>query len=79
MTVFADLHSMTEDERIEFIGRSVMESPRSSADNPRMNAFVVEDRDKADRYIQKLMKRFPGIRIIDGLDGPIPACTSRFA
>jgi hypothetical protein len=53
-----DLHKLTEEDRIRMIGRSVI--------NPtRMNAFVVEDDAKADRYIAKLKAMFPEIRVID--------------
>ena len=68
---YADLYSMTEDERIDFIGRSVMNTPATSTDKPVMNAFIVEDDAKADRYIEKLRAKFPGIRVIDRLDGPV--------
>src|SRR4051794_22600592 len=71
MKGYADLHNLSEDERIDFIGRSVMEGPASSGDKPVMNAFVVDDHAKADRYVQKLKQKFPGIRIIDRFDGPV--------
>lgn len=71
MPVFADLADLEEDKRIEMIGDSVMKTPRTSADKPVMNAFVVDDDAKADRYIKKLQDKFPGIRIIDRSDGPI--------
>lgn len=69
MTQFGDLYNLTEDERIDLIGRSVMEGPKTSGDKPKMVAFVVENNKKADRYIRKLEKKFPGIRIIDRFDG----------
>jgi hypothetical protein len=62
---FLDTHRLSEDQRIEMIGRSVMDAPDTSADKPPMNGFVVEDDAKADRYIRKLQAKFPGIRIID--------------
>lgn len=62
---FLDTHRLSENDRIEMIGKSVMNAPASSADKPPMNGFVVEDDAKADRYIKKLQKRFPGIRVID--------------
>ena len=62
---FVDIASLTEDERITMIGRSVMEAPATSADAPIMVAFVVEDEEKARRYTQKLTEQFPGIRVID--------------
>ena len=62
---FLDTHRLNENDRIEMIGKSVMDAPASSADKPPMNGFVVETDAKADRYIAKLQKRFPGIRVID--------------
>jgi hypothetical protein len=70
MAVAADLHRLNENQRIKLIGESVMKGPQSSADKPMMNAFIVEDDTKADRYIRKLTARFPGIRIIDRRPGP---------
>ena len=60
-----DTHRLNENQRIDMIGRSVMDAPQGSADKPPMNGFIVEDNAKADRYIRKLEARFPGIRIID--------------
>ena len=45
---------------------------RSSADKPVIAAFMVEDDAKADHYIKKLQKKFPGIRVIDRFAGPAP-------
>jgi len=71
VTQYGDLYNLTENERIDLIGRSVMEGPKTSADKPIMVAFVVDDHEKADRYIEKLKKKFPEIRIIDKFDGPV--------
>ena len=69
---FFDLKRLNENERIDLIGRSVMDEPASSADKPTMNGFIVENEAKADRYVAKLEKRFPGIRIISRGPGPTP-------
>lgn len=71
MTVGLDLHSMSENDRIKMIGDSVTKGPQSSGDKPLMNAFTVENDVKADRYVRKLAKRFPTVRIIDrsAIDG----------
>ena len=53
--VFADLHSLTEDQRIDLVGRCVMMGQTTG--------FLVEDDEKADRYIKKLTERFPGVQI----------------
>jgi hypothetical protein len=71
MKGYADLADLKEDDRITAIGNTVMSGPASSADKPMMVAFVVDDHAKADRYVEKLQKRFPGIRIIDRFDGPV--------
>jgi hypothetical protein len=76
MPFFADIADFDEDDRIERIGKAVMKAPRSSADKPVVVAFVVEDDAKADRYIKKLQKRFPGIRVIDRFPGPVPDTVS---
>ena len=72
MTFYADIADFDEDTRIEMIGKAVMSGPKSSSDKPVMVAFVVEDDAKADRYIKKLQKKFPGIRVIDRFAGPVP-------
>lgn len=72
MTLYADIADFDEDTRIEMIGNAVMSAPKSSADKPVMAAFVVEDDAKADCYIKKLQKKFPGIREIDRFVGPVP-------
>lgn len=81
MTAFADLHKLEEDQRIELIGEATMRGGKSSADKPPLIAFVVDDDGKkADRYIEKLQKKFPGIRVIDQFKGPTPgAYTVRIA
>lgn len=70
MVAYADIADFDEDTRIEIIGNAVMTTPKSSADKPVVAAFVVENDEKADRYIGKLQERFPGIRIIDRFPGP---------
>ena len=71
MKGYADLYEYEEDDRIKLIGEFVMNGPKSSGDKPIMVAFIVEDHEKAERYIRKLEEKFPGIRIIDRLDGPV--------
>jgi hypothetical protein len=72
MTIGADLHRLEENDRIKLIGHSVMVAPTSSTDKPIMNGFIVETEAKADRYIRKLEKMFPGIRVVDRTAGPTP-------
>jgi hypothetical protein len=71
MTAYIDAASLNENDRIIMIGSSVMKAPASSADKPLVAGFIVETDEKADRYIAKLQKRFPGIRVIDRNPGPV--------
>lgn len=61
---FADLADLDEDRRIEIIGEAVMQSRTTVA------VCVDAIPGKADRYIQKLTERFPGIRIVGRFPGP---------
>ena len=63
---FIDTHRLEEDARIDLIGRTVMASKKTAC-------FITDaDPGKADRYIRKLKKRFPGILILEVLKGPVP-------
>ncbi len=58
MAHFQDIADHAEDERIRQIGEKAMRSKLSVA-------FVTDDEPgKADRYIAKLVERFPGIRVV---------------
>lgn len=63
MKGYADLADLPEDKRIEIIA--------ATAARGEVVGFVVDDEPKADRYIMKLMKRFPACRIIDRRPGPV--------
>ena len=71
MTVGINLGRLDENDRIRLIGESVMLAPATSSDRPRVAGFIVESDEKADRYVRKLQKRFPTIRIIDRGPGPV--------
>lgn len=62
MTAFSDLADLPEDERIAIIGRT--------AEGGKRVAFVVEDDEKANRYIEKLTKRFH-VSVVKRLSGPV--------
>ena len=62
MKGFADLADLPEDDRITIIGKT--------AESGKRVAFVVEDHEKADRYIDKLTKRFR-VSVAKRLDGPV--------
>ena len=64
MTEFQDLHTKPENERIKIIGKAVMEGKHKTG------AFVVEDNEKAKRYIRKLKMMFPDILVDGPFDGP---------
>lgn len=58
-----DLGGTGEDERIGIIGDTAMRGT--------VVAFVVEDNEKADRYVAKLADQFPAVQIIDRFVGPL--------
>lgn len=65
MKAFADLHALAEDDRIGVIGREAMASGKRVA-------FVTDaDPGKADRYVAKLLKRFPGLMVVARSTGPV--------
>lgn len=62
MKGFADLADLPEDERITVIGRC--------AEDGNVTGVVVEDEEKADRYVRKLLVRHK-VRIIGRGPGPV--------
>lgn len=62
MKAFADLADLPEDARIEIIGKA--------ASDGAVVGFVVDDDNKADRYIRKLSEQFH-VRVIDRSEGPV--------
>ena len=65
MTQFVDLHNLSEDARIEMIGHRAV-------DHKERVAFVVEDDEKADRYVAKLKAKFPSVSVVERFAGPVP-------
>jgi hypothetical protein len=65
---FLDLHSVTEDKRIEMIGHRAVEHGETVG-------FLVDvvngDHAKGDRYIEKLKRQFPSITVLYRGDGPV--------
>lgn len=59
---FADLADLSEDDRIRIIGET--------AERRHSVAFVVEDDEKADRYITKLAERFRVV-VVSRSAGPV--------
>ena len=65
MIPYKDLGDFEEDERISAIGEKAMREKLTVG-------FVTDSEPgKAERYISKLLERFPGIRIIGRGDGPV--------
>jgi hypothetical protein len=63
---YADLGDLNEDKRIDIIGQQVMRGWRSVS-------FIVDDEPgKAERYIEKLQKKFPGVTVVERGIGPVP-------
>ena len=63
--LFKDIADNTEDERITEIGETVMKQRKTAA-------FVTDDEPgKADRYIAKLKRQFPGILVTARGAGPV--------
>ena len=63
---YKDIADESEDERIRQIGEKAMQERQ-------IVGFITDaEPGKADRYIAKLMDRFPGIRVIHRGDGPVP-------
>lgn len=65
MPIFQDLADEPEDDRIKKIGEEVAKRGRAVA-------FMTDDEPgKAERYIAKLLKWFPGVRVIGRFSGPV--------
>ena len=78
MTPYIDLHTIKEDERIEAIGQTAY--CEKHGDYPKI-AFVVDLEgadgfEKADRYIGKLLAKFPELEVTMKAKGPTPGAVS---
>ena len=62
--IYQDLVHLPEDDRIAVLGQV--------AEQGQIAAFIVEDDDKADRYIQKLQERFK-IQVLSRTPGRVGA------
>jgi hypothetical protein len=62
---YADVADLKEDQRITLIGETAMKSGGEIA-------FVVDDEPgKADRYIKKLLTKFPQLKVVKRFLGPV--------
>lgn len=59
---YVDLHTTSEDARIELIGMS--------AEDRVVGVFVDDENAKVERYKTKIAERFPKVRFIDQTAGP---------
>lgn len=62
---FVDLHRLSEDERIAHIGHMVTEHGKT------VGVCVDDINSKVDRYIKKVLGRFPGVALLDRVKGPV--------
>jgi hypothetical protein len=64
MTVFADLHEMPEDQRIDLIGLA--------ASKGKVIGVLLERHEpaKVERYIRKVTERYPNVIVIERVNGP---------
>lgn len=65
MTIAVDLYPLSENQRIKEIAKSLREAKPKDPDKPVVIGFIVENNEKADRYIKKLTMAMPGVRVID--------------
>lgn len=66
MTAFADLANLPEDSRIDAMGPLILKAEKPVA-------VIVDaelDSAKLNRYVRKLIDRFPGISELDRFPGP---------
>lgn len=57
-TGYTDLHNLPEDKRIEIIGKIVSEQKKT------IGVALEDDKKKIDRYITKMLTRYPGLVIV---------------
>ncbi len=67
---YRDVHENDEDTRIGMIGNKAMQGGRI--------AFITDDEpDKPERYVRKLLKRFPELEVVAGPEkGPTPGAVT---
>jgi hypothetical protein len=64
--VYVDLYELEEDQRIDQIGHVVQDHGKTAA-------FITDaDPGKSQRYIRKLLAKFPGVEVISKHPGPVP-------
>lgn len=63
MTKYADLFNLSENERIKAIG--------ATAEHGHVVAFIVEDDEKADRYMKKMIEQGFAVQEVGRFKGPV--------
>jgi hypothetical protein len=61
---YLDIADHEEDQRITIIGHA-------ATCEKKIVAFIVEDDVKANRYLDKLKKKYPGIKVLERGNGPV--------
>lgn len=61
---FVDAADLAEDRRITMIGETAMKT------GGKIGFITDSDPGKAERYIKKLLTRFPQLTVVDRFDGP---------
>lgn len=71
---YADISDRKEDDRIDIIGKTIMDNYRDHQGEKPFQCAVCVDYDgtgdKGTRYHNKIMKKFPQIRLIGRHAGP---------
>jgi hypothetical protein len=62
---YADLHHVSEDERIRIIGNAIMRGET-------VGVFIDADPEKITRYVRKLQACFPAATLLKQAAGPVP-------
>lgn len=65
MPKYMDVHQLEEDKRIDLIGEKAMAGGK-------IGFHVDDEPGKADRYIQKLLTKFPELKVEHRFKGPTP-------
>jgi hypothetical protein len=65
---FADLADLPEDDRITIIGQAVMDGNQVAVP---VDEEGPDGYEKADRYVKKLLERFPLIEFVGKAKGPV--------
>ena len=60
-----DMSKFTDEQRIEFIGKTIMKAPKGSGDKPLLVGVIVDNAAKAARYVALMKAQFPEVRHID--------------